>query len=89
VDGRVLTGIKVEDNEQRLALKVQGGKIETIPREDIEELKVSELSMMPEELEKQITSQELIDLFSYLSLDKPPSDPAARRLPGFPQPAGK
>lgn len=89
VDGRVLTGIKVEDNEQRLALKVQGGKIETIPREDIEELKVSELSMMPEELEKQITSQELIDLFSYLSLDKPPSDPATRRLPGFPQPSGK
>ena len=88
-DGRVLTGIKVEDNEERLALKVQGGKIETIAREDIDEVKVSELSMMPEELEKQVMPQELIDLFAYLSLDKPPSDPTARRLPGFGAPPGQ
>ena len=40
---------------------------------------------MPEQLEKQITPQELADLFSYLALDKPPSDPAAKYLPGYPR----
>ena len=71
--------------DQRVVLKVQCGKLETIPRDQIEVYKVSELSMMPEQLEKQITPQELADLFSYLALDKPPSDPQAKYLPGYPR----
>ena len=31
-DGRILTGLPVEDSEQRLVLKMQGGKLETIAR---------------------------------------------------------
>ena len=84
-DGRVLTGLAVEDNDQRVVLKVQGGKLETVPRDQIEVYKVSEVSMMPEQLEKQITPQELADLFSYIALDKPPSDPTAKYLPGYPR----
>ena len=84
-DGRVLTGLPVEETDQRVVLKVQGGKLETIPRDQIEVYKVSEISMMPEQLEKQITPQELADLFSYLALDKPPSDPNAKYLPGYPR----
>lgn len=84
-DGRVLTGLPVEENEQRVVLKVQGGKLETIPRDQIELYKVSEVSMMPEQLEKQLTPQELADLFSFLALDKPPSDPTAKFLPGYPR----
>jgi hypothetical protein len=41
---------------------------------------------MPEDLEKQISPQEIADLFGYLCLDKPPSDPTAKRLPGAPEP---
>jgi hypothetical protein len=37
---------------------------------------------MPEEVEKQFSPQELADLFAFLCLDKPPSDPAAKPLPG-------
>jgi putative heme-binding domain-containing protein len=88
-DGRVLTGLSVEDNEQRLVLKVQGGKLETIARQAVEEVRVSQLSLMPEELEKQIKPEEMVDLFAFLALDKPPSDPAARQLPGLPAPAAK
>ncbi len=40
------------------------------------------LSLMPEEIEKQLSPQEIADLFAFLCLDKPPSDPAARPLPG-------
>lgn len=81
-DGRILTGLLVEDTPQRIALKVQGGKLETIARSDVEESRTSEISMMPEQLENQISPQEMIDLFAYITLDKPPSDPNARRLAG-------
>lgn len=81
-DGRILTGLLAEDNERRVVLKVQGGKQEIIPRDDIEELAISPLSLMPEGLEKQVTEEELVDLFAYLTLDRPPSDPEARLIPG-------
>jgi putative heme-binding domain-containing protein len=85
-DGRILVGLLVEDNPQRVVLKTQGGKLETIARDNIEQLEVSKLSMMPEDLEKQLQPQELADLFAYITLDKPPSDPNARQLPGMPRP---
>ncbi|MDR3636518.1 MAG: c-type cytochrome [Isosphaeraceae bacterium] len=81
-DGRVLTGLLVEDNDQRVILKGQGGKLETVARRDVEALKVSALSLMPEDLEKQLKPEELADLFAFLTLDKPPSDPGARPIPG-------
>jgi putative membrane-bound dehydrogenase-like protein len=84
--GQVITGIVTEDNAQRVVLKVQGGKLETIPRADIDEMAVSKVSLMPEGLEKQLKPQELADLFAYLCLDKPPSDPTAKRIPGTPNP---
>ena len=39
---------------------------------------------MPEQLEKQLKPEELADLFSLLTLDKAPSDPEAKRIPGVP-----
>jgi putative heme-binding domain-containing protein len=81
-DGRVLTGLLVEDNEQRVVLKIQGGKLETVARDDVDQMAVSKLSMMPEGLEKQINPREMADLFAYLTLDRPPTDPGARQLPG-------
>jgi len=72
-----------------VVLKVQGGKLETIPRSEIEVYKVSELSMMPEQLEKQLNPQEMSDLFAFLALDRPPTDPQAKLLPGAPQPRSR
>jgi putative heme-binding domain-containing protein len=85
-DGRVLTGLLAEDNEQRIVLKTQGGKLETIPRGEIELLKVSELSLMPEGLERQLKPEELADLFAFLVLDGPPEAADTRRIPGAPAP---
>jgi putative membrane-bound dehydrogenase-like protein len=86
-DGRVLTGLLAEEGDQRVVLKIQGGKLETIARDEIEEMKVSELSLMPEDIEKQFKEQEVADLFAYITLDKPPGDPTARQLPGVRVPA--
>lgn len=85
-DGRVLSGLPIEDNDQRIVLKMQGGKTETIAREDVEQLQISKLSLMPEGLERQLQPQEIADLFAFLTLNRPPSDPEARYIPGTPIP---
>jgi hypothetical protein len=41
--------------------------------------------MMPEDLEKQLRPQEIVDLLAYLSLDRPPEDTKARKIPGTPR----
>ncbi|MFM7149220.1 MAG: c-type cytochrome, partial [Gemmataceae bacterium] len=82
--GRSLTGLLAEDNTLRVVLKVQGGKQEVIPRSEIESMQVSKLSLMPEDVEKQLKAQEIADLFAFLVFDRPPTDPAARRIPGTP-----
>jgi putative heme-binding domain-containing protein len=81
-EGRVVTGLVAEESDQRVVLKVQGGKREAISRSDIEEMKTSDLSLMPEDVEKTLNAQEIADLFAFIMLDKPPDDPSARQLPG-------
>ena len=84
VDGRVLTGLLAEDSEQRVLLKTQGGKLETIARADVDEVVPSKLSLMPENLEQQLKPEEIADLFAFISLDKPPQDPDAKLISGAP-----
>ena len=81
--GRAVTGLVVEDSPEHLILKVQGGKLETIPRSEIDEEKQSEQSLMPEDVEKSLTRQELLDLFAYITLDRPPTDPEAKSIRGM------
>ncbi|MDA1049648.1 MAG: c-type cytochrome [Planctomycetota bacterium] len=83
-DGRVLTGLLAEDNEQRIVLKTQGGKLEIVPREEVDEIAISKLSLMPEGLEKQLPPEQLADLFAFLSLDQPPDNPNAVPIAGTP-----
>jgi putative heme-binding domain-containing protein len=81
-EGRVFTGLVIEDSPSRLVLKIQGGKTEIVSREDVDSFKTSNVSLMPEQLENQLKPNEIVDLFAFLALDKRPSDPTARRLPG-------
>ena len=85
VDGRIINGIVVEQSDQRVVLKIQGGKQEVIPTADIEELKQSSQSLMPEGLEAQMTKQELADLFALLSLENPPDSNQNQPIPGTPE----
>lgn len=82
--GRLLSGLMVEDSKERISLKVQGGKLEIIPRSEVEDVQKGKNSLMPEGLEKQIQPAEIRDLFGYLLLDKPPEDSKAKKIPGSP-----
>jgi putative heme-binding domain-containing protein len=83
-DGRVLSGILQEDAPQRIVLLQQGGKRDTIARDEIDEMQTTQISLMPEGLENQINDQELADLFSYLSVETPPNQQPATIIPGTP-----
>ena len=83
-DGRNLTGLLAEDNEQRVVVRLPGEGEETVPRNNVKYTRVSKLSMMPEGLEASLNKEDLSDLFAFLALDKAPSDPTARLIPGAP-----
>ena len=83
-DGRNLTGLVTEDNDQRIALKMPGEGVESIPRSHVKYTRVSKLSMMPEGIEAQLDREELANLIAFLALDKRPGEPGARGIPGAP-----
>jgi len=56
-----------------------------IPRKDVDEQFASKLSMIAEDLEKQLRPQEIVDLLAYLSLDRSPEDMNAKKIPGTPR----
>jgi len=85
-DGRNLTGLIAEDNEQRVVIRMPGEGQETVARNNVKYTRLSKLSMMPEGVETLLDKKDLADLFAFLSLDKHPSDPTAKPIPGAPNP---
>jgi putative heme-binding domain-containing protein len=65
-DGRVLTGVRASETDGRITLGDNEGKTHLLSRSDVEEVRTSPISIMPEGLEKQLTNQELIDLIAFL-----------------------
>jgi putative membrane-bound dehydrogenase-like protein len=65
-DGKVLTGLIASETAAGITLKRENNQTETVLRSDIEELRSSGLSLMPEGLEKNMTVQEVADLIRFL-----------------------
>jgi putative heme-binding domain-containing protein len=65
-DGKVISGLPDTRSEKTLSLKVAGGKIEQISIAEIALEKQTQLSLMPEELEKTMTEDEFCDLVAFL-----------------------
>jgi putative heme-binding domain-containing protein len=65
-DGRVFSGLIAAEAPGSVTLRQAQGLEETIPREEIASLTASPLSLMPQEMEKAMTAQELADLLAYL-----------------------
>jgi putative membrane-bound dehydrogenase-like protein len=91
-DGRTLTGLVAEANAETVTL-VDGKNEKTVlPRVQIDSIKPSPVSLMPEKLLDDLNDQELRDLFSYLQSErqeregtsaqrKPVDDPQNPRCP--------
>jgi putative heme-binding domain-containing protein len=65
-DGRSLTGLLASENSTAITLRMAEGLEQSIPRSNVATMLPSRLSLMPQELEKAMTRQELADLLAYL-----------------------
>ncbi len=65
-DGRVITGLLADETATSVTLKRAENASDTILRVDIEELRSSGLSLMPDGMEKDIDQQAMADLIAYL-----------------------
>ena len=73
-DGRVITGLPVEDTPQKLVVKTADGQRIVLRPGDVEDRKTSDVSLMPDGLAQGMSDQELVDLLSFLgSLREPVS----------------
>ena len=76
-DGRVLTGVLLERSARTLSLRTTNERV-VLPVEDIEEVKETSQSVMPEGLLEKLSDDEVRDLAAYLALQVP-GRPIARQ----------
>lgn len=84
-DGEVVAGLIAAEDDRYLKLKIQGGKVVEFEKEELEQIKSSTQSLMPEGVETQMTEQELFDLFAYLCLAKPIDSDDNELISGTPE----
>jgi putative heme-binding domain-containing protein len=68
-DGRVLSGLIVEETPEIITLRDAKGARSQIAPSEVLELKESHVSLMPELLYKDLSPQQLRDLFSFLQTE--------------------
>jgi putative heme-binding domain-containing protein len=70
--GTIITGIMLGETESEIQLKDEKGIKHVISMDDVDEKKKQRLSLMPADLHKEMTEQELVDLVEYLMTLKKP-----------------
>jgi putative membrane-bound dehydrogenase-like protein len=70
-DGRVLTGLLAESTAETVTLIDAKNQRTILNRGDIEELKESETSLMPDNLLDELTDQQIRDLIAYVQSEEP------------------
>jgi putative heme-binding domain-containing protein len=68
-DGRMLTGMIVEESTSNIVLASSNGSIQTLLRSEIDEISSSGLSFMPEGLERDLKPQDVADVITFLQAD--------------------
>ena len=75
-DGRVFTGLMISESDQAVVLGLAEGKQQIVPRAEIEEIRSTGQSLMPEGVEKDVTIQQMADLLEFLKTRGRTSAPA-------------
>lgn len=66
-DGRVLAGLLASESKTAIELVDAEARHHVILRQDIEDLRATSKSLMPEGFEKQLSAQDLVDLLEFLT----------------------
>lgn len=69
--GRVLTGLLADSNAETITLLDAKNKRTVLNRSDLEQLRESTVSLMPEKLLDKLTDQQIRDLLAYVQSDGP------------------
>ncbi|MBX6315350.1 MAG: HEAT repeat domain-containing protein, partial [Isosphaeraceae bacterium] len=85
-DGRVLSGLIAAETATSVTLRRQEGKEETLLRSEIEAMAATGRSLMPEGLEKDLSTRDLADLIALLTTLGPPRKVVAGNQPELVQP---
>lgn len=64
--GQVFTGLLAADTASSVTLRQQEGRTQTVLRRDIDELRASPVSLMPESLAKALGPQDVADILAWL-----------------------
>ncbi|MFV1968125.1 MAG: PVC-type heme-binding CxxCH protein, partial [Pirellulaceae bacterium] len=73
--GRIYTGVLAAETATSVTMRREEGAQDTILRRDIDEMQASSVSMMPENLEKELSHQDLADLLGFLRREFGPAGP--------------
>ena len=65
-DGEVVTGLLVSDTDEAVSLKSPDSIVRTFKKDDLDGFKMQEISLMPADLQKLLTAQDLVDVVAYL-----------------------
>ncbi len=76
VQGRVISGIIAEESASAIVLKRSEGATDAIPREQIEQVQSTGVSLMPEGLENVLTVRDFADLIAFVRTIRKTPPPA-------------
>ncbi|GAA4429878.1 PVC-type heme-binding CxxCH protein [Bremerella cremea] len=65
--GTAVTGLKTSETDEAITITNAEGLARTIPKNEVEEIRKLSLSVMPNDLQKLMTVEELVDVVEYLS----------------------
>jgi putative heme-binding domain-containing protein len=66
-NGNVTTGLLISETPDQIQLKDEKALVRTIRIADIEERKKQEISLMPADIQKLMSAQELVDVVEYMT----------------------
>jgi putative heme-binding domain-containing protein len=73
-DGRTITGLIADQDPNVVVIRGADGQNISIPRDEIEDLRASRTSLMPDGQLKEMNDQQIRDLFAYLRSTQPLAD---------------
>ncbi len=65
-DGRTLSGVLISKTASEIILKDKEAVLLKIPAADVDELTQQQKSLMPDDLQKQLTEEQLVDVIEYM-----------------------
>jgi|GEM_PF-966787 len=65
-DGKVIVGLRINETNFSIQLREENGRFHSLLKKDLDEFRVMDKSLMPENIPEQMTVKQLHDLFAFL-----------------------